>query len=144
VVSRFDILKNIYYNATIQFLCQNLNCIKEGSMSKSSKKPIEGTVKNAWLNMKDLTGNCTVLGELHVVLEEYPEKEFTFNLFFLRIDKGEKVRIWEQRSHPKLDTGGNALQIIDENGEVKFTIGRSGYYASGGRCNYSFKPEHLN
>ena len=110
-------------------------------MDKSNIKPIEGVVKETWLNIRE---NRTISSELHIVLEEFPEEEFTFNSFSIRVDKGERVRIWKRGSHPNLGDEGSALQIIDKNGDVKFTVGLSAYNRMGGGCSYNFKLEHLD
>ena len=110
-------------------------------MDKSNIKPVEGIVKETWLNIRK---SRTPSSELHIVLEEFPGKEFTFDSFSIRVDKGERVRLWERDSHPNLGIGGSALQIIDKNGDVKFTVGLSTYNSMGGRCSYNFKLEHLD
>ena len=113
-------------------------------MSKLNNMPIEGTVKNAWLNVNYKREYYNVLCVLHITLEEFPKEEFIFDFFFVRIDRGERVRIWKGDSHPKLGIDGDAIQIIDENGDVKFTVGRSGYCGFQENFNYNFKPEYLD
>ncbi|MFC1609165.1 hypothetical protein ACFL2R_02295 [Patescibacteria group bacterium] len=112
----------------------------------NNDKPITGTVKEAWMDSsldQSSRGSCT----LHIKLKEYPNTKFKLDNLPIRVDQGERVRIWNsgsiRRNSGKPATGANAIQILDKNGNVKFSAGCSQFLRMGGYCSYSFDVADL-
>jgi|WetSurMetagenome_2_1015567.scaffolds.fasta_scaffold160106_3 hypothetical protein len=94
--------------------------------------PIEGTVKESWLETSlDCGGNC----RLHLTVTSDEKEEFTFHIpeAMYRVDVGEKVRLFPHNFYSENDRKRMfphsvvALQVLALDGSERFRHTHAGY-----------------
>lgn len=88
-------------------------------------KPIEGIVEDAWLWISMADGDYKAYClKLRVNGQDYDLCNYDVPM---RVDRGERVRIWPCYSHPSMGLPDDeALQILDEEGNEKFCYKKTG------------------
>ncbi len=83
----------------------------------NGKKIIEGLVEDACLEITE----CESVYGIYTLRIKVNDQNYRISYDTpIRVDRGERVRIWEQGTHPSMGFTDKALQILDEEGEEIF------------------------